>query len=143
MSGLRGIDGSRRLHRAALLFLATGLLHAVPASAAILIENVRIVDGSGAPARKASVLVSGDRITAVGNISAAAGDTVVDGGGLVLAPGFIDTHSHLDRTLSWISRLRPRRAILTHMDNTMDYASLAKTLPPGVEPGYDMLTVEL
>lgn len=99
MSGLRGIDGSQRLHRAALLFLATGLLHSVPASAAILIENVRIVDGSGAPARKASVLVSGDRITAVGNISAAAGDTVVDGGGLVLAPGFIDTHSHLDRTM--------------------------------------------
>ena len=53
------------------------------------------------------------------------------------------THSHLERTLSWISRLRPRRAILTHMDNTMDYASLAKSLPAGVEPGYDMLAVEL
>lgn len=53
------------------------------------------------------------------------------------------THSHLERTLSWIARLRPRRAILTHMDNTMDYASLVKSLPAGVEPGYDMLTVEL
>lgn len=53
------------------------------------------------------------------------------------------THSHLDRTLSWIARLRPRRAILTHMDNSMDYATLAKSMPPGVEPGYDMLTVEL
>jgi phosphoribosyl 1,2-cyclic phosphate phosphodiesterase len=53
------------------------------------------------------------------------------------------THSHLERTLSWIERLRPRRAILTHMDNTMDYAELAKSLPQGVEPGYDMLTVEL
>jgi phosphoribosyl 1,2-cyclic phosphate phosphodiesterase len=53
------------------------------------------------------------------------------------------THTHLDRTLSWISKLRPRRAILTHMDNTMDYATLARTLPAGVEPGYDMLTVEL
>jgi len=53
------------------------------------------------------------------------------------------THTHLERTLSWIARLRPRRAILTHMDNTMDYASLSKSLPAGVEPGYDMLTVDL
>ncbi len=53
------------------------------------------------------------------------------------------THSHLDRTLSWISKLRPRRAILTHMDSSMDYATLAKSLPQGVEPGYDMLTVEI
>ncbi len=53
------------------------------------------------------------------------------------------THSHLDQTLEWISRYRPRRAILTHMDQSMDYAELAATLPGGVEPGFDGLVVDL
>ncbi|MDR3450172.1 MAG: MBL fold metallo-hydrolase [Alphaproteobacteria bacterium] len=47
------------------------------------------------------------------------------------------THSHLAQTLEWIARLRPERAILTHMNQTLDYASLAAKLPPGVEPAYD------
>lgn len=53
------------------------------------------------------------------------------------------THAHLERTLGWIERYRPERAVLTHMDQSMDYAALAAELPPGVEPGYDMLVVEL
>jgi phosphoribosyl 1,2-cyclic phosphate phosphodiesterase len=53
------------------------------------------------------------------------------------------THSHLERTLSWIDRVRPRRAILTHMDESLDYETLRRMLPAGVEPGYDGLTVEL
>jgi phosphoribosyl 1,2-cyclic phosphate phosphodiesterase len=53
------------------------------------------------------------------------------------------THSHLARTLSWIERVRPRRAALTHMDRQLDYAELAAQLPPGVEPGQDGLVFEL
>ena len=53
------------------------------------------------------------------------------------------THSHLDKTLGWIERVRPRRAILTHMDHTLDYRSLAAELPAGVEPGYDGLAIQL
>ena len=53
------------------------------------------------------------------------------------------THSHLERTLSWIARLRPRRAILTHMDFSMDYRSLCEILPPGVEPGFDGMEITL
>jgi phosphoribosyl 1,2-cyclic phosphate phosphodiesterase len=53
------------------------------------------------------------------------------------------THPHLKLTLEWIARFRPRRAIITHMDNTMDYDTLRAELPQGVEPGYDGLTVEL
>jgi len=47
------------------------------------------------------------------------------------------THSHLERTLEWIDRVRPRRAILTHMNHQTDYASIAAMLPDGVEPAYD------
>lgn len=52
------------------------------------------------------------------------------------------THPNLTATLGWIARLRPRRAILTHMDQSMDYATLAETLPAGVAPGYDGLEAQ-
>lgn len=51
------------------------------------------------------------------------------------------THAHLAQTLSWIERLQPRRAVLVHMDQTMDYATLVKSLPEGVEPGYDGMDI--
>jgi phosphoribosyl 1,2-cyclic phosphate phosphodiesterase len=53
------------------------------------------------------------------------------------------THSHLARTLDWIARVRPKRAILTHMDESLDYERLKRELPPGVEPGHDGLVAEL
>jgi phosphoribosyl 1,2-cyclic phosphate phosphodiesterase len=53
------------------------------------------------------------------------------------------THSHLAKTLSWIARVRPRQAALTHMDNTMDYRELCGELPDGVEPGQDGRVFEL
>ena len=53
------------------------------------------------------------------------------------------THSHLAQTLGWIARAGPKRALLTHMDGTMDYRTLVAELPAGVEPGYDGLTIEL
>jgi phosphoribosyl 1,2-cyclic phosphate phosphodiesterase len=53
------------------------------------------------------------------------------------------THSHLGKTLSWIARVKPRRAVLTHMDQSLDYREVAAELPPGVEPGYDGLVIEL
>jgi phosphoribosyl 1,2-cyclic phosphate phosphodiesterase len=49
------------------------------------------------------------------------------------------THAHLDRTLEWIARVRPKRAILTNMHIDLDYAKLAAELPAGVEPAYDGL----
>jgi phosphoribosyl 1,2-cyclic phosphate phosphodiesterase len=52
------------------------------------------------------------------------------------------THSHLARTLEWIDRLQPKRAILTHMTWDMDYATLCAELPAGVEPAYDGMVVD-
>jgi phosphoribosyl 1,2-cyclic phosphate phosphodiesterase len=53
------------------------------------------------------------------------------------------THSHLEKTLQWIARVKPKRAILTHMDESLDYETLKRELPVGVEPGYDGLVAEL
>lgn len=50
-------------------------------------------------------------------------------------------HSHLDQTLEWIARVRPRRAVLTHMNHRVDYATWAAKLPEGVEPGRDGMTL--
>src|SRR6185312_1672900 len=52
------------------------------------------------------------------------------------------SHFSLDETLGWIARMKPKRAILTDLHNDMDYATLKRTLPPGVEPAYDGLEVE-
>ena len=53
------------------------------------------------------------------------------------------THSHLAQTLEWIDRVKPERAILTHMTWDMDYETLKAELPDGVEPAYDGMTVTL
>lgn len=53
------------------------------------------------------------------------------------------THSHLAKSLDWIARVGPRRAVLTHMDQSLDYRELSAELPPGVEPGQDGLIIEL
>lgn len=63
---------------------------------ATLIVNATVLDGTGAEGRSASVRIEGDRIVAVGTVEPRADDRIVDGAGLVLAPGFIDTHSHAD-----------------------------------------------
>ena len=53
------------------------------------------------------------------------------------------THPTLAQALAWIGDLRAKHAVLTHMDQSMDYAALVADLPPGVEPGYDGLEIAL
>ena len=52
------------------------------------------------------------------------------------------THAHLAKTLEWIARVKPQRAILTHMGPDLDYRRLLNQLPPGVEPAYDGMILE-
>lgn len=49
------------------------------------------------------------------------------------------THAHLDMTLGWIKRIKPKRAFLTHMSHGFDYDTLMRELPVGVFPAYDGL----
>lgn len=51
------------------------------------------------------------------------------------------THPHLAQTLEWIERLGSGKAVLTHMDQSMDYATLASQLPTNVVPGHDGLVL--
>lgn len=53
------------------------------------------------------------------------------------------SHPTLAQALAWIAELRPTRAALIHLDQSMDYNGLRRELPAGVEPGYDGLEFEL
>ncbi len=64
-----------------------------------VIVNAQIADGTGAALRAASVRIVGDRIEQIGTFQPQSNDTVIDGKGLVLAPGFIDVHNHSDDEL--------------------------------------------
>lgn len=63
----------------------------------VVIRGATVVDGTGAPAARMDVRISGGRIQALGRITPNPQDSVVNADGLVLLPGFIDTHSHHDR----------------------------------------------
>ena len=53
------------------------------------------------------------------------------------------THAHLARTLEWIARVKPERAVLTHMGPELDYQRLKRELPPGIEPDYDGMILDV
>ena len=53
------------------------------------------------------------------------------------------THAHVDLTLEWIERVKPRRAILTNMHIDLDYADLKSRLPSHIEPAYDGMRFEI
>lgn len=53
------------------------------------------------------------------------------------------THAHVEKTLAWIERLKPKRAVLTNLHTDLDFETLRKSLPAGVEPAYDGLVIEV
>ena len=88
----------RRAALAILLALTTS--HASADSDAFLLRGGTLADGGGGPLRAADVRVRNGRIAEVGErLPAEPGERVVDVAGLVVAPGFIDVHSHVDRQL--------------------------------------------
>ena len=74
-------------------------------AARVIIKGGTVVDGTGAPGRIADVAIEGDRIVEVGaNLT---GDEVIDATGAVVAPGFIDIHTHYDAQVFWDPSLTP------------------------------------
>jgi len=71
----------------------------VPDHFDVLIQNARIIDGTGSGVCSGDVGIIGERIQAIGNLLQAQADHCIDAGGQVLAPGFIDAHTHDDRAV--------------------------------------------
>lgn len=82
-----------------LVLLQTFVVANFAQSRTILIKNATIIDGSGKPSFRGDVRIKDGKIAKIGTIKAAAGDEVIDAGGLVLAPGFIDIHNHSESGL--------------------------------------------
>ena len=75
-------------------------------SADLVIRNGTVVDGTGAPARRADVAIEGGRIVAVGD-DVAPGRRELDAEGLLVTPGFVDPHTHYDGQATWDPLLAP------------------------------------
>jgi len=65
----------------------------------LLIRNGNVLDGTGAEAVCTDIGITGERIKAIGDLSQAEAKTVIDAGGQIVCPGFIDVHSHSDAYL--------------------------------------------
>lgn len=65
----------------------------------VLIRNATLIDGTGTPRRQGDLLITNDRIAAIGDLQGASAQRIIDAKRRILAPGFIDTHVHTDMTL--------------------------------------------
>jgi N-acyl-D-amino-acid deacylase len=109
----------------------------------ILIRNAFIVDGTGAPRFRADVGVQGERITRVGDLQTAQARLEIDAAGLVLAPGFIDAHTHDDRLMLSGGDMAPKvsQGITTVIGGNcgVSLAPMPRPIPDPVTPPLNLL----
>jgi N-acyl-D-amino-acid deacylase len=100
----------------------------------ILIRGGQVIDGSGAPARHADVVISGGRIRAIADHCTGKAHREIDATGQVVAPGFIDIHTHSDFTLPLNPRAESkiRQGVTTEVLGNCGF-SAAPALPDRVE----------
>jgi N-acyl-D-aspartate/D-glutamate deacylase len=73
----------------------------------LLIRNGTVIDGTGARGRRADVAIAGGRISEIGALSKNSSRRVIDASDLVVAPGFIDPHTHYDAQICWDGAVTP------------------------------------
>ena len=67
----------------------------------LIIRNGTVIDGTGGPSIRADVAIDGDRIVAIGDLGGETASREIDARGLVVTPGFVDLHTHLDAQVAW------------------------------------------
>ena len=104
----------------------------------LVIRGGTVVDGTGAPARTADVAVDGGRITEVGRVDGNA-ERELDADGLVVAPGWVDIHTHYDGQVTWDPDMSPSS---WHGVTTVVMGNCGVGFAP-VRPGGEAFLIEL
>ena len=103
----------------------------------LVIRGGTVVDGSGGPARRADVAIRDGRIAAIGPGSVDDAARTIDAGDLVVAPGFVDLHSHYDAQLFWDPTCSPSPL---HGVTSIAAGNCGLTLAPAKPADRDFLT---
>ena len=106
----------------------------------LLIRGGQVIDGNGTPARRADVAIKNGRITAVGDCADREAQREIDASGRIVAPGFIDIHTHSDFTLPLnpLAESKIRQGVTTEVVGNCGY-STAPVLPGKAEALQDYL----
>ncbi|MFA5521560.1 MAG: D-aminoacylase [Castellaniella sp.] len=109
----------------------------------LIIRNATIIDGSGAERRQGDVAIADDRIARIGDLGSAQARQEVDAEGRVLAPGFIDAHTHDDRLLLSHGDMSPKvsQGVTTIVGGNcgISLAPMPRRIPDPVTPPLDLL----
>jgi len=109
----------------------------------VLIRHAEIVDGTGAARFDADLAIDGDRIVRVGDLSGAQGRHEIDAQGLVVAPGFIDAHTHDDRVMLSAGDMTPKvsQGVTTIIGGNcgISLAPMPQPAPSVMTPPLDLL----
>jgi N-acyl-D-amino-acid deacylase len=99
----------------------------------ILIRGGQLIDGSGAPARRADLAISAGRISEITDRRTGGARHEIDAAGLVVAPGFIDIHTHSDFTLPLNPRAESkiRQGVTTEVLGNCGFSAAPGAAGPG------------
>jgi N-acyl-D-amino-acid deacylase len=100
-----------------------------------IIRNGTVIDGTGSPRFRADIAIAGDRVAAIGGSVRGEGAREIDAKGMIVAPGFIDSHTHDDRALLSMPEMTPKisQGVTTIVAGNCG-VSLAPLVMPGTPP---------
>lgn len=107
----------------------------------VVLKGGLVIDGSGAPAFAADVAVAGDTIVAIGDLTKVWADRVIDATGLVVAPGFIDAHTHDDLICITQPEMTPKisQGVTTLIVGNCGISAAPLRFPKGVSEPFNLL----